>query len=64
MFFEISPQEKMSIAHPGGSEPQRGFSKIGAENSSTLYRKGLLGTQMTEELSDARVRKSSAGSLG
>ncbi|KAL9127031.1 MAG: hypothetical protein Q9217_004020 [Psora testacea] len=54
MFFKIPPQEKRSIAHPGGSEPQRGFSKIGAENSSTLYRKGLLGTQVTEELSDAR----------
>ena len=60
-FFSIAPQEKRSIAHPGGSEPQRGFSKIGAENSSTLYRQGLLGTQVTEDLSDARVRTITTG---
>lgn len=60
-FFKIPLQEKRSIAHPGGSEPQRGFSKLGAENSSALYRKGLLGTQGAEELSDARVRETTAG---
>ncbi|KAL9031256.1 MAG: hypothetical protein Q9196_000694 [Gyalolechia fulgens] len=64
MFFRIPAQEKRSIAHPGGSEPQRGFSKIGAENSSTLYRKGLLGAPATEELSDARVREITAGGVG
>ena len=59
-FFRIPSQEKRSIAHPGGFEPQRGFSEVGTENSSTLYRKGLLGTEVTEKLSDARVREITA----
>ncbi len=45
----------MEIVHPGGSAPQRGWSAVGAENSSTLYRKGLLKSRMTEDLRDARV---------
>ena len=54
-FFRIDQEEKLSIAHVNGSEPQRGYSKVGAENSSSLYKKGLLGTQITQELRDARV---------
>lgn len=48
-------EDKASIANPGGSAPQRGWSAVGAENSSTLYRKGLLKSRMTEDLKDARV---------
>ena len=54
-FFKLPTAEKLAIAHPGGSDPQRGFSCVGSENSSTLYRKGLLKTQVPEDLRDARV---------
>ena len=54
-FFQMRTEDKMSIAHPGGSEPQRGWSAVGAESSSSLYRKGLLKSKMTEDLKDARV---------
>ena len=45
----------MAIANQPGPDPQRGYSKIGAENSATLYRKGLLETGIKEDLRDARV---------
>ena len=51
----MQAQDKSSIAHRPGPDPQRGWSKVGAENSSTLYRKGLLKSQMAEDLRDARV---------
>ena len=51
----MSAEDKAAIAHPGGSEPQRGWSAVGAENSSRLYRKGLLKSEIAEELKDARV---------
>ncbi|MCJ1231405.1 hypothetical protein MMC12_008082 [Toensbergia leucococca] len=54
LFFQMKTEEKLRIAHPPGPDPQRGFSSVGAENSSKLYRKGLLKCQTTEELSDAR----------
>lgn len=54
-FFHMDVVQKMKIVHPGGSAPQRGWSAVGAENSSTLYRKGLLKARMTEDLKDARV---------
>ena len=50
-------QDKDSIAHRPGPDPQRGWSKVGAENSSTLYRKGLLKSEIAEDLRDARVSK-------
>ena len=49
--------EKLRIAHHPGPDPQRGFSSVGSENSSKLYREGLLGNQLAEELSDARVSR-------
>ena len=48
-------EHKQAIAHPGGSEPQRGYSGVGAESSAGLYRKGILQTQLTEDLRDSRV---------
>ncbi|KAL9125937.1 MAG: hypothetical protein Q9217_004932 [Psora testacea] len=53
-FFKLKGGDKAVIAHPGGSEPQRGWSAVGAENSSKLYRKGLLKSHITDELKDAR----------
>ena len=54
-FFALEEQHKLAIAHPGGSEPQRGFSSVGAESSAGLYRKGILKAQLTEDLHDSRV---------
>ena len=54
-FFQMRTADKLLIAHPGGSEPQRGWSAVGAESSSSLYRKGLLKSKMIEDLRDARV---------
>ena len=54
-FFAMQEEHKLAIAHPGGSEPQRGFSSIGAESSAGLYRKGILKAQLTEDLHDSRV---------
>lgn len=46
---------KQTVAHQGGPNPQRGWSRVGQENTASLYRKGLLKTEMKEKLSDARV---------
>ena len=54
-FFAIRDEHKLAITHPGGSEPQRGFSGIGAESSAGLYRKGILKAQLTKDLRDSRV---------
>lgn len=54
-------EDKLSIVHPGGPEPQRGWSAVGAESSSSLYRKGLLKSNMTEDLRDARVSEIEGG---
>lgn len=51
----MQEEHKLAIAHPGGSEPQRGFSSVGAESSAGLYRKGILKAQLTEGLRDSRV---------
>ena len=55
LFFQMPAHDKSSIAHRPGPDPQRGWSKIGAENTSTLYRKGLLKSHVAEDLRDARV---------
>lgn len=55
-FFAMQDEHKLAIAHPGGSEPQRGFSGIGAESSAGLYRKGILKAQLKGDLHDSRVR--------
>ncbi|KAL9010781.1 MAG: hypothetical protein Q9173_004318 [Seirophora scorigena] len=53
-FFQLPIEEKQRIAYPGGSKPQRGFSCLGSENSSNLYRKGLLNAVTSQHLRDAR----------
>lgn len=53
-FFELPDDVKQTVAHLGGPNPQRGWSRVGQENTASLYRKGLLKTEMKEKLSDAR----------
>ncbi|MCJ1281401.1 hypothetical protein MMC26_000720 [Xylographa opegraphella] len=53
-FFRLKLDDKASIAHHPGPNPQRGWSGVGAENSSALYRKGLLKSTTVEDLKDAR----------
>ncbi|OJD33865.1 gibberellin 2-oxidase [Diplodia corticola] len=36
-FFKISPESKTAIAHIPGPEPQRGWSRIGSENTTKLF---------------------------
>lgn len=55
LFFQMQAHDKISIAHRPGPDPQRGWSKVGAENTSTLYRKGLLKSHVAGDLRDARV---------
>lgn len=55
----MNPDEKTRIAHRPGPDPQRGWSHVGAESSSGLYRKGFLQSQENLELKDARVGSSS-----
>ena len=52
-FFQMRTEEKLFTAHPGGPEPQRGWSAVGAESISSLYRKGLLKSNTIEDLRDA-----------
>lgn len=47
-------EEKCNIVNPPGPSPQRGWSKLGAEKTSTLYGK-LMGYEMPDDLKDARV---------
>ncbi|CAG8949079.1 hypothetical protein HYFRA_00002208 [Hymenoscyphus fraxineus] len=53
-FFEMGQDQKAHIAHQPGPDPQRGWSHVGAESSSGLYRKGFLQTGETINLKDAR----------
>lgn len=53
----MHPADKVAVANVGGDQPQRGWSKVGAENTSTLYQKGLLKMQVREGLKDARVSR-------
>jgi len=65
-FFSLSPQAKSDIAHPGGPIPQRGWSRLGAENSAKLNHSGINGGKEGREaqgasevdLSDSRVSDS------
>ena len=54
-FFTLSTSEKTRLAHPPGPEPQRGWSCVGAERTSKLYRSGLGEKNVDEDLFDARV---------
>ena len=56
-FFAMQAEHKLAIAHPGGPEPQRGYSGIGAESSAGLYRRGILKAQLMEDLRDSRVSR-------
>lgn len=51
----MGQDEKTRIAHPPGPDPQRGWSHVGAESSSGLYRKGFLQSKEKLDLKDARV---------
>jgi hypothetical protein len=48
----------MQIGNPRGPWPQRGFSWVGAEQTSKLRRENLMG-ESWDELKDFRVRKAS-----
>ncbi|KAK7720772.1 hypothetical protein SLS57_005310 [Botryosphaeria dothidea] len=52
-FFQLPLEEKCNIVNPPGPSPQRGWSKLGAEKTSTLYGK-LMGYEMPDDLKDAR----------
>ncbi|KAL2432419.1 2-oxoglutarate-dependent dioxygenase phqC [Exophiala dermatitidis] len=52
-FFRLDPKSKLAIANPRGPTPQRGYSHVGAENSSSLYGK-LVGDTSNAHRSDAR----------
>lgn len=53
-FFGLSADAKHAIAHPPGPNPQRGWSRIGAENSSKLYASEFAKGVRHEELQDCR----------
>ncbi|KAL8897653.1 MAG: hypothetical protein Q9207_007103 [Kuettlingeria erythrocarpa] len=53
-FFQLKLNDKADIAHPGGSDPQRGWSAVGKENAASLYRTGFLGAKMANTLKDSR----------
>ncbi|KAL3417922.1 hypothetical protein PVAG01_10932 [Phlyctema vagabunda] len=56
-FFKISDDKKNGIRHEPGPHPQRGWSILGAESSSALYRRGFLKSDeqgVTKHLRDAR----------
>lgn len=46
----------MKISNPPGPNPQRGFSWVGAEQTSKLRKENLNGQTSWDELTDARVR--------
>ncbi|KAL8786523.1 MAG: hypothetical protein Q9213_002750 [Squamulea squamosa] len=58
-FFQLGFNDKAAIAHPGGADPQRGWSAdaVGKENAASLYRTGFLKAKMGGTLKDSRVRK-------
>jgi len=45
----------MKISNPRGPNPQRGFSWVGAEQTSKLRPENLNGQKSWDELTDARV---------
>ncbi|KAI4270108.1 MAG: hypothetical protein LQ337_006893 [Flavoplaca oasis] len=53
-FFQLGYEDKAVIAHPGGSDPQRGWSAVGKENAASLYRTGFLKARMASALKDSR----------
>ncbi|KAI4279899.1 MAG: hypothetical protein L6R38_004885 [Xanthoria sp. 2 TBL-2021] len=53
-FFQLSLDDKAAIVHPGGSDPQRGWSAVGKENAASLYRTGFLKAKMANPLKDSR----------
>lgn len=57
-FFQLPHTKKAVIANTPGPNPQRGWSSVGSENSSTLYREGLLGDKIQNHFSDARASPS------
>ena len=59
----MQTEEKIRILHRPGPDPQRGFSSVGSESSSKLYRKGVLKNETVEDLSDARVSTQSVVAL-
>ena len=52
-FFALSLPERLKALNPPGPTPQRGWSTLGAEKTSTLYGK-LMGHDLPEDLRDAR----------
>ncbi|KAF3400026.1 hypothetical protein F1880_008079 [Penicillium rolfsii] len=52
-FFQMPPEAKQSVANMAGPTPQRGWSHLGAENSSSLY-SSLVKTQVNKQRSDSR----------
>ncbi|GAP86469.1 putative gibberellin 2-oxidase [Rosellinia necatrix] len=53
-FFSIPWEEKLAIANAAGPNPQRGFSVVGVEQTSTLWKENLNGHKSWEALRDAR----------
>ncbi|KAI4233186.1 MAG: hypothetical protein LQ349_004567 [Xanthoria aureola] len=53
-FFKLGIGDKAAIAHPGGSDPQRGWSAVGKENAASLYRTGFLKAKTANTLKDSR----------
>ncbi|GJN68088.1 gibberellin 20-oxidase [Purpureocillium lilacinum] len=53
-FFALSTDVKMKISNPRGPNPQRGFSWVGAEQTSKLRPENLNGQKSWDELTDAR----------
>ncbi|KAJ3553498.1 hypothetical protein NPX13_g10876 [Xylaria arbuscula] len=53
-FFSIPLEEKLKIANIAGPNPQRGFSIVGAEQTSTLWKENLKGRESWGALTDAR----------
>lgn len=54
-FFALPAQAKLNIANVVGPHPQRGFSYVGAEQTSKLRPDNLQGQTSWDELRDARV---------
>lgn len=62
LFFGLPDSIKTTIAHPGGAEPQRGWGRMGGENSAAFHRSGVSGDgHVLADLRDAKVSKWSIG---
>ncbi|KND86888.1 Flavonol synthase/flavanone 3-hydroxylase [Tolypocladium ophioglossoides CBS 100239] len=53
-FFVLPTESKMKISNARGPNPQRGFSWVGAEQTSKLRKENLIGQTSWDELTDAR----------